>query len=66
MGVAYVNVRTAAKTLGVHENTIRNWCDQGLIHGVIRMPRSGYRRVPEAEVHRLLRELRPQPIEEKT
>lgn len=54
----YVTVRAAAKALGVHENTIRNWCDSGVIHGVIRLPGSGFRRIQANEVDRLRRELR--------
>lgn len=54
----YLTVRAAARTLGVHENTIRNWCDTGVIHGVVRLPGSGYRRVQAAEVDRLLKEFR--------
>lgn len=54
----YLNVRAAARSLGVHENTIRNWCDDGTIHGVLRMPGSGYRRIQVPEVERLLREMK--------
>lgn len=54
----FVNVRTAAKELGVHENTIRNWCDNGTIRGVVRLPGSGFRRIQWSEVERLRRELR--------
>jgi excisionase family DNA binding protein len=56
--VEYANIRTAARTLGVHENTIRKWCDDGTIHGVIRLPGSGFRRVPWSEIERLLKQLR--------
>ncbi|GAB3080982.1 hypothetical protein GCM10027053_51870 [Intrasporangium mesophilum] len=54
----FVNVRTAARVLGVHENTIRNWCDSGVIRGVVHLPGSGFRRIQWAEVERLRRELR--------
>lgn len=54
----FVNVRTAARALGVHENTIRNWCDDGTIRGVVRLPGSGFRRIQWSEVERLRRGLR--------
>jgi excisionase family DNA binding protein len=52
----FLNVRQAAKQLGVHENTIRNWEDAGLLHG-IRLPGSGFRRFPREEIERMRREM---------
>lgn len=49
----YVTVREAASRLGVHENTIRNWCASGVIRDVERLPGSSFRRIPETEVERL-------------
>lgn len=47
-----LNVREAAKRLGVHENTIRNWANNGVIRHV-RLPGSGFRRIPVSEIERL-------------
>lgn len=47
-----LNVRETAARLGVHENTIRNWEQKGLLHAV-RLPGSGYRRFDAVEVTRL-------------
>lgn len=52
----FMNVRQAANELGVHENTIRNWEDRGLLHG-IRLPGSGFRRFPKEEIERMRREM---------
>jgi excisionase family DNA binding protein len=52
----FMNVRQAASELGVHENTIRNWEDQGLLHA-IRLPGSGFRRFPKDEIERMRREM---------
>lgn len=52
----FLNVRQAAKELGVHENTIRNWEEKGLLHG-IRLPGSGFRRFPREEIERMRREM---------
>lgn len=43
-----MQVRQAARTLGVHENTIRRWADQGLLNP-IRLP-SGVRRFHAEEI----------------
>lgn len=52
----FMNVRQAAIQLGVHENTIRNWEERGLLHG-IRLPGSGFRRFPKEEIERMRREM---------
>lgn len=52
----FMNVRQAATQLGVHENTIRNWEERGLLHG-IRLPGSGFRRFPKEEIERMRREM---------
>lgn len=49
-------VREAAKRLGVHENTVRNWCVSGVIKDFRTLPGSGFRRIPESEISRLLEE----------
>lgn len=51
-----LNVRETAARLGVHENTVRNWEDKGLIRAV-RLPGSGYRRFDAAEVERMREEM---------
>lgn len=52
----FLNVRQASKELGVHENTVRNWEERGLLRG-IRLPGSGFRRFPVEEVERMRREM---------
>jgi excisionase family DNA binding protein len=47
-----VSVRAAAKALGVHENTIRNWESSGVLHAV-RLPSSRFRRFERDEVDRI-------------
>jgi excisionase family DNA binding protein len=51
-----LNVRETAARLGVHENTIRNWEQKGLLRAV-RLPGSGYRRFDAAEIARLHEEM---------
>lgn len=60
MTTGYFSLKQAAQRLGVHEQTLRSWEKRGLIH-LARLPGSGYRRVPEAEVERLLREMNERP-----
>jgi len=52
----FMNVRQAAEQLGVHENTIRNWEDRGVLHA-IRLPGSGFRRFPREEIQRMREEM---------
>lgn len=61
----HLNVRETAGRLGVHENTVRNWSDRGILRP-LRLPGSGYRRFDVAEVDRLAREMREAaaPVEE--
>ena len=54
----YLSMRDAARALGVHPNTVRNWANAGIIR-VVRLPGSGYRRVPVTEVQRLLASREP-------
>lgn len=51
-----LNVRETAKRLGVHENTVRNWEDSGVLRAV-HLPRSGFRRFPADAVERLRDEM---------
>ncbi len=58
-----LTLKRAAELLGVHELTLRSWEHHGIIR-MIRLPGSGYRRVPVAEVARLQHEMqadKPQP-----
>lgn len=50
-----MTVRHAAGRLGVHENTVRNWIQRGLLPAH-QLPGSGYNRVPQTEVERLRRQ----------
>jgi len=59
---ATLSLKEAAKRLGVHPNTLRNWEQRGLIR-LVRLPGSRYRRVPVAEVQRLLREMHRPVVE---
>jgi len=51
-----LNVRDTARALGVHENTVRNWEQRGLLRAV-RLPGSGFRRFAAADVERLRDEM---------
>jgi excisionase family DNA binding protein len=50
----YLGVRQAADALGVHENTIRRWVDQGILSAA-RLPGSNYRRFDPAEIDKVRR-----------
>lgn len=54
-GAAYLSVREAARRLGVHENTIRNWARRGLVRPV-ELTGSRYRRFRVDEIEQLVRE----------
>jgi excisionase family DNA binding protein len=51
-----LNVRDTARALGVHENTVRNWEERGILRAV-RLPGSGYRRFSVQDVERLRTEM---------
>lgn len=51
-----MNVRQTAAELGVHENTVRNWEEKGLLRG-IRLPGSNFRRFPREEIARMRKEM---------
>jgi excisionase family DNA binding protein len=51
-----LNVRDTARALGVHENTVRNWEERGILRAV-RLPGSGYRRFSAQDVERLRTEM---------
>lgn len=51
-----LSVRETARRLGVHENTVRNWEERGIISAV-KLPGSGYRRFDLSEVERLRSEM---------
>src|ERR1700683_3501862 len=48
----YLSVREAARRLGVHENTIRNWVANGILESA-RLPGARFHRFSEAEVERV-------------
>lgn len=52
---ATITISEASDRLGVHENTVRNWIDRGLLHGY-RTP-SGRRKLRLESVERLEREM---------
>ena len=56
----HFTLKAAAQRLGVHEQTLRSWEKRGLIR-MARLPGSGYRRVPAAEVERVEREMNSEP-----
>jgi DNA-binding transcriptional MerR regulator len=62
--LAYVTLKRAAQALGVHEQTLRSWEQRGLIR-LIRLPGSGYRRVPVEEIERLQEEMTAQTGDER-
>jgi transposase-like protein len=51
-----LNVRDTARALGVHENTVRNWEERGILRAV-RLPGSGYRRFSVQDIERLRTEM---------
>lgn len=51
-----ITVREAARRLGVHENTIRNWQKRGIIGRTIVLP-SGIRRFSAEDIERMRREM---------
>jgi len=61
-----IPISVAAKRLGVHENTVRNWIDRGLLDGY--MTPTGRRRLRLTSVERLEREMFgfPSPAVEMT
>ncbi len=53
---AYLTLKRTAQVLGVHEQTLRRWEKRGIVR-MVRLPGSGYRRVPVQEVRRLQAEM---------
>jgi MerR HTH family regulatory protein len=51
-----LNVRDTARALGVHENTVRNWEERGILRAV-HLPGSGYRRFAVQDIERLRAEM---------
>jgi excisionase family DNA binding protein len=51
-----LNVRDTAQALGVHENTVRNWEERGILRA-IRLPGSGFRRFAAEDVEQLRSEM---------
>ena len=59
----YVTVSEVARRLQIHNNTVRNWVDKGIMQAD-RTP-SGYRRVLETEVQRLERKMKAESLFEE-
>ena len=61
-----IPISVAAERLGVHENTVRNWIDRGLLDGY--MTPTGRRKLRLTSVERLEREMFgfPSPVVELT
>lgn len=51
-----IGVREAARRLGVHENTIRNWEKRGLLRAA-RLPSTGVRKFSAEDVARMREEM---------
>jgi excisionase family DNA binding protein len=56
-GTEYLTLREAARRLGVHENTVRNWVADGRLHPVV-LPGSSYRKFDATEIQRVAGERR--------
>jgi len=54
-----LGVRDAARLLGVHENTIRNWVKSGILRPTAVLAGSGYSRFAPEEIERVRRKMRP-------
>jgi excisionase family DNA binding protein len=54
--IEFLNVRDAAKKLGVHENTVRNLEKRGQLKAV-RLPGSGFRRFRKEDIERMRQEM---------
>jgi excisionase family DNA binding protein len=52
----FLNVRDTAKTLGIHENTVRNLEKKGELKAV-RLPGSGFRRFRKEDIERMRHEM---------
>jgi excisionase family DNA binding protein len=52
-----VGAREAARRLGVHENTVRNYADAGILPVAKRLPGSRYRRFDARDVEDLRRRM---------
>ncbi len=52
----FLNVRSTAKQLGVHENTVRNLERRGQLKAV-KLPGSGFRRFRKDDVDRMRKEM---------
>jgi len=61
-----IAISVAAERLGVHENTVRNWIDRGLLNGYLTP--TGRRKLRLDSVERLEREMFgfPSPVVEMT
>lgn len=51
-----LTVRETARRLGVHENTVRNWDEKGVLTS-IRLPGSGFRRFDAGQIAHMEKEM---------
>ena len=61
-----IGVREAARIVGVHENTIRNWAQSGIIESTQIGGVKGYRRFSRLQVERLAQTLPEPPPADRT
>lgn len=56
IGARFLTMAEAAQLLSVHENTLRRWCDRGIIK-CLRISIRGERRVAESDVTALITQM---------
>lgn len=56
-GTDLIGTREAARRLGVHENTVRNWAGSGTLRVAKTLPGSKYRRFDPRDVEELRRDM---------
>ena len=55
--VQLLSISEAAARLGVHQNTLRRWADEGLVKSIRPPKPGGHRRFTAAEIDRLSAEM---------
>lgn len=55
----------AAKKLQVSRDTVRRMCEEGLFPNAVRLRRSGFWKIPEADVEKLLEDSKPKVLRRK-
>jgi len=59
-----LTVSEAARRLGIHPNTLRQWVDRGLVQAV-KLPGSGFRRFRPGVIEQLRRDMEAGTLEGK-